>query len=125
MSRMEKTQSVRITSDTGRPFAACTNLPVRQEMLSREMMRGVIGGMVLLPRDSPPPALPGVAGAAGGGSSAAKTFIVSTAVGLTVKYSDQILNGMCYVADGIGDVVSKAAQDVSGGCRRVWNWIAN
>jgi hypothetical protein len=41
---MDKTQPVRITSDTGRPFAACTNLPVRQEMLSREMMKGVTGG---------------------------------------------------------------------------------
>jgi hypothetical protein len=42
MNVSNETRPVRIVSDTGRPFAVCTSLPVA---LSREEMAEVIGGI--------------------------------------------------------------------------------
>jgi len=113
MSRMEKTEAVRITSDTGRPFAACTNLPVRQEMLSREVMRGIVGGKIILPPDSPPPAVP-FAGAVG--PSAIKTILIGVTTGVTtyaITHPRETWNMFSSAVDKVGDIVSSSIHEMS------------
>jgi hypothetical protein len=82
-------------------------------MLSREMMRGITGGTVLLPSNSPPPVLPGVA-AMGDGAKIMLTSAATLATSLIVKYSDQILNGV----EAAWDRVAEAFTDV-------WHWATH
>ena len=117
---------VRIVSDTGRPFAACTNLPVRQELLSQEAMVEIAGGTrVELPNFNSSSVVILPMASASTVKEVIKGVTIYVASQTIWANRNQIYNGACYVADKVGDAFSTAYQDVSGGVRTIWNWATH
>ena len=91
------TQQDRITSDPAWPFLACKDLPVRQEMLSREGMAGISGEGFVVP------------------------FLLGVAANAAWYYRKEIYDGVCSAADYCGDAVSQW-YDVMTMTDRKWRW---
>ena len=90
MPVLTQTRPDRVTSEPGKPFVACTNLPVRQEELSRERMAGISGGGPVL-----------------------TTLAVSLAATAIWHYRREIYDGASRAADWCGDRVSEGIHEIS------------
>ena len=94
MPAMTQTRPDRVRSEPEKPFVACTNLPIRQEELSRERMAEISGEFGI-----------GAVIAIGVGTSMAATAIW--------HYRREIYDGTCRAADWCGDRVSEGIHEIS------------